>query len=418
MRRWIALFAISVAVCVPVLGADRGIAVKQPAEAGLGEYEPERCHALIIGISQYKSWPALRCAASDAKELAKVLRTSYGMKNTRLLLDEQATRRGIFEAIDSYTKLTDRDCLFIYYAGHGEMDENRNGFWVPSDAPRNDKFSYIPNSQIVNDYFKKFKVKHLLVAADSCFSGTMLRGGPEQKREEGWELPSGFRKPSRWILTSGDLAPVPDDAGTGHSPFATRVLQFLKYSDAPAFGVQDLYVYVRRNLKSSAICQPLDTDGHMPGGEYVFCRLGDASAVPVPPQPPITGPAVTPQPKTTVAPPVQPVPVPVKKPVEQQVAPTPPPTPPPVQPPARVGTLVVTSAENATGTLDGARPFTVPAGGSFWFADLPAGRYTLRMTADGKTFERVVSVGVGRRVEVKAVFAKPETTGSVRPKVH
>jgi hypothetical protein len=26
------------------------------------------------------------------------------------------------------------------------------------------------------------------------------------------------------------------------------VLQFLKYSDAPAFGVQDLYVYVRKPL--------------------------------------------------------------------------------------------------------------------------------------------------------------------------
>jgi formylglycine-generating enzyme required for sulfatase activity len=195
--------------------------------------------------------------------------------HVKVLLDGDATRRGILEAIDGYTKLTDRDCLFIYYAGHGEMDENRNGFWVPCDAPQNDKFSYIPNSQIVNDYFKKFRVKHLLVAADSCFSGTMLRGVAEQKREQDWALPSGFRKPSRWILTSGDLMPVPDDAGTGHSPFATRILQFLTSPGAPVFGVLDLYVYVRANLKSSSpICQPLDTEAHMPGGEYIFCKTG------------------------------------------------------------------------------------------------------------------------------------------------
>lgn len=399
--------ALSV-ICGAALAADRGIAVKRPAEIGLGEYEADRCHALVIGISQYRSWPKLRCAADDAKAIAEVLRTSYGMKNVKLLLDDQATRRGILEAIDGYTKLTDRDCLFIYYAGHGEMDENRNGFWVPSDAPKNDKFSYIPNSQIVNDYFKKFKVKHLLVAADSCFSGTMLRGGPEQKRDEKWELPAGFRKPSRWILTSGDLAPVPDDAGTGHSPFATRVLQFLKYSDAPAFGVQDLYVYVRKNLRSSAICQPLDTEAHMPGGEYVFCRVNEATESAS--KPPVTGPAVS-------GPGMLPT---VSKPVAVGIPPTPPPAA------KATGSLIVYSSVAASGVLDGEQKFSVPAGGKFTFGDLNPGRHSVSMVSDGKTWESAIWVTAGKKSELIAEFqaakVAPVSSGDeskpMRPKAH
>jgi hypothetical protein len=60
MRRWVGLFAVSLAACVPALGADRGIAVKQPAEVGLGEYEPERCHALVIVLQflKYSDAPA------------------------------------------------------------------------------------------------------------------------------------------------------------------------------------------------------------------------------------------------------------------------------------------------------------------------------------------------------------------------
>lgn len=74
------------------------------------------------------------------------------------------------------------------------------------------------------------------------------------------------------MLTSGDLALVADDAGGGHSPFASRFLQSLQYSDKPAFGVLDLHTYVRSNLQNHSIVSPLESDHHMPGGEFVFRR--------------------------------------------------------------------------------------------------------------------------------------------------
>lgn len=37
------------------------------------------------------------------------------------------------------------------------------------------------------------------------------------------KLPAGFQKSSRYMMTSGDLAPVSDYAGGGHSPFAKQL---------------------------------------------------------------------------------------------------------------------------------------------------------------------------------------------------
>jgi len=419
--------AVWVALPVVALAADRGLAVKQPVEVGLGEYEPERCHALVVGISEYRFWPDLRCAASDAASIAAVLRSAYGIKDVRLLLDEQATRRGLLEAIDSYTKLGEKDCLLIYYAGHGWMDENRNGFWVPQDAPKDDKFSYVSNSQIVNDYFKKYKVKHLLVMADSCFSGAMLRGGPEQTRPANWELPAGFRKPSRWILTSGDLAPVPDDSGAGHSPFATRVLQFMKYSDDPAFGVQDLYVYVRKNLESSAICQPLDTPGHMPGGEYVFCRTGEAVDAPAA-KGGLSGPTASGSQPTATRPPTNtgtedpikkfftPPPRPVTEVAPKVTPPTPPPPPLPVMPAALdTGTLVVRSPIAGIGTLDGTVNFDIVAGGSHTFPDLRKGKHSIRIVGATGTWSKFVAIEAGKTTDLIAEFPAAVSTGYTPP---
>lgn len=298
MRNWIVTSLLLVGVALAA--AERGLTVQAARQAGLDDYDPARFHALIIGINEYHDWTDLRSARPDAEAIAEVLVKHYGYEpeKVRLMTDEQATRRGILAALEAYRQLGEEDSLLIYYAGHGWMDDDHNGFWVPTEAPLDSKYDYLSNARIVSEYFKKYDVRHLLVIADSCFAGAMLRAG-EYRREQTWELPAGYRKPSRWIFTSGDLAPVEDDAGGGHSPFATRLLQFLKYSDQPAFGVNDLYVYVRRNLSSEAIAMPLATTSHMPGGEFVFARLDTPLQWPVQPATPAP---TTPRPVPPAAP--------------------------------------------------------------------------------------------------------------------
>jgi len=351
----------------------RGMKVRSAQTAGIVDYDVDNCHALVIGINRYKEWPSLRSAANDAQSIADLLKTHFGYKDVVLLLDEQATRINILTALDKFTRLTEQDNLLIYYAGHGWMDDYQNGFWVPYEAPRDAKFDYVANSFIVNDYFKKYRVRHLLVVADSCFSGTLMRG-VSQEREERWKLPSGFRKPSRWVMTSGDLAPVPDDAGGGHSPFATRLLQFLQYSDEPAFGIHDLYVYVRKTMKTEPLCEPINTPMHMPGGEFVFCRLEN------------------PLPSETL----------------HDAAPTiraaPSVTLPTVQPVVRYGALVINSPVDGVVSIDGQGAYLITPTQNLRWGKLPAGTHNITVQAGEQQWEDRIQVVADQTVTISAAL--------------
>ena len=101
-----------------------------------------------------------------------------------------ATRYDILAALNELReKLTDKDNLLIYYAGHGELDErNQRGHWLPVDAEPNSTANWISNVAIT-DVLNSMTVQQLLVVADSCYSGTMTRsslgrleGGAERHR--------------------------------------------------------------------------------------------------------------------------------------------------------------------------------------------------------------------------------------------
>lgn len=251
---------------------ERGITkIRKTAEHfGMEDYNPENFHALVIGINRYSELEDLQTAVADAKAVAASLKNIYGFGSVEMLLDEQATRSGILQKMKSLReKLTERDSLLIYYAGHGRLEEGSNvGSWVPTDGNLDDNFNDIANSRFVNDYLKKLKVRHLLLLSDSCFSGSLVRGqntGPPDA-----SIQRRYTKPSRWVMTSGDDNPVADDAGNGHSPFCNRIIQFLR-SESPVFDVHDLYAYVK-NLRSDPLLRALDTTAHQPGGSFVFIR--------------------------------------------------------------------------------------------------------------------------------------------------
>jgi len=340
---------------------DRGVRVLSAEEAGVVDYDPKRCHALLIAIDDYvdgSGWNDLHCAVRDAEAIGRLLRDEYGFGSVRLLKNEKATRRNILRMLDHYMSLGESDCLVIYYAGHGWMDpQSRSGYWVPADARQGDKYEYVSNSQTIGDYFKRYKAKHLLVLADSCFAGTLLRGAPEPRHEE-WTIPSGFQKRSRWIVASGDLSPVPDDGGMGHSPFAQVIIDYLKVGDQSVFGVLDLHTYVRKQLAAAGRQDPvadhLPPPAHVPGGEFVFCRVGK--------------------------------------------------NPPPPPPPPVVGRLEVTSNRDGTVFIDDLQPYPIFAGKRLAWERLPVGKHRVRVFSDGETHVDQATVSPRRTALVDAVF--------------
>ncbi|MCP4111971.1 MAG: caspase family protein, partial [Desulfobacteraceae bacterium] len=82
-------------------------------------------HALIIGIDDYKDTkiPDLSSARKDAEAVAALLRNRYGFQ-TETLLDRQASKKAIFNALRSLaTSTEENDSVLIYFAGHGDIDK-------------------------------------------------------------------------------------------------------------------------------------------------------------------------------------------------------------------------------------------------------------------------------------------------------
>lgn len=201
--------------------------IDQPGDVKFGKF-----YALIIGNQTYTAYPALQTPANDAKSLDVVLRERYGF-DTKLLLN--ANRHQIMTALNEiHKKLTPDDNLLIYYAGHGEIDKaTQQAYWLPTDAEVGNPANWI-SSQSITDFIGILPARHVMVVADSCYSGAMtgsavakLPDGMDPDKRAKWLKVMAGRK-ARTVLTSGGVQPVLDQGGGGHSVFANAFLGVLR----------------------------------------------------------------------------------------------------------------------------------------------------------------------------------------------
>jgi len=232
-------------------------------------------HALAIGNNTYRSLPKLITPGNDVQAIARLLEKEYGF-SVEVLQD--ASRSEIILSLERLRhRLTPRDNLLIYYAGHGSIDkEEDEGYWLPVDAAPNDKTNWISNSSITTS-LKAIKAKHILVVADSCYSGKLTRGSESlhvPMKELGYYFHMS-RKKARVVLSSGGLEPVVDTQGTGnHSVFASAFVNVLEENEAIVDGTL-LFNKIRRIVVLSSDQTPEYSDirksGHE-GGDFLFIR--------------------------------------------------------------------------------------------------------------------------------------------------
>ena len=227
-------------------------------------------YALVIGIDNYEHLSKLGSARGDALAVKDMLETKYDF-NVTLLLD--ATRAEILKGLARLRRtLTKNDNLLIYYAGHGWVDEDENqGYWLPIDAESDDSTYYISNTT-VTDKVRSMLAKHVLVVADSCYSGKALRGLKIQRRTPGY-YEKMARKKARLILTSGGVEPVMDSGGTdGHSVFASAFLRVLRNNEK-RFDGSLLFNEIRQNVVKNSDQTPEYAPIHKSGddgGDFIF----------------------------------------------------------------------------------------------------------------------------------------------------
>jgi len=225
----------------------RGLAVTLSTQAAgsWGDY-----HALIIGINQYKEWPRLQTAVKDVTVIRDTLVTRYGFaeKNVILRTDKTASRLQIIRDLRYMAQsMRPDDNLLIYYAGHGQLDDlTGDGYWVPAEGAMKD-----PGTWVANSYIKavlsseKVQAKNVVVIADSCYSGSMLRGGPslmsmdDQRYREKLAEKASLR--SRQVISSGGVEPVADGGAEGHSLFAYYLINALRKNDREVIDLENLF---------------------------------------------------------------------------------------------------------------------------------------------------------------------------------
>lgn len=240
-----------------------GLAI--PSGADFGRY-----HALLIGNNRYRHLPKLVSAEADVEEVSKVLEDRYGFETTIL---EDASRDDVLLALERYRRtLTEGDNLLIYYAGHGWLDEDADeGYWLPVDAQEDSAVNWIPNATLTSS-FKAIRAKHVLVVADSCYSGKLTRGIRVQGARPPDYLTRMAEKRARMVISSGGLEPVLDGGGGGHSVFAAAFLSALR-ENRGVLDTTSLFSRIRRDVMLHADQTPELADirksGHE-GGDFLF----------------------------------------------------------------------------------------------------------------------------------------------------
>ena len=241
-------------------------------------------HAIVIGIDEYDEenklgWKNLKTAVRDVQDVGDVLEHKYGFKVHRLI-NENASLQQVITTLDKeLVALGPSDAALVYFAGHGYFDDQYGeGYWVPYGTPyaldgRPARERWLSNS-LVSEILEASRARHILVVADSCYGGSLF------KKDEESTLPDrglpyyseAIQKPSRFLLTSGNLEPVLDSGDT-HSIFAGQLLDYLSAPPQKIFSATELGLQLREQVSGIASqrvrLESLKMAKHG-GGEFIF----------------------------------------------------------------------------------------------------------------------------------------------------
>lgn len=235
----------------------------------------------MIGINEYEHHKKLNNAVKDITDISELLAAEYGYSLEppffKCLLNEEATRTNIIEALEELCEIEDAKAkILIYFAGHGRIKEvTYQGFWIPVEARKSAFADYVSNSDI-RDHIKAMKARHVLLISDSCFSHSLFRDVVGEKMTKNifdkWE-----RNKSRWIFCSGKGV-VSDGKKGENSPFARQIIKRLSEPEIDKINIgglaNDIAIAIGQNYDQVADARPLAEAGN-DGGQFVFFRKID-----------------------------------------------------------------------------------------------------------------------------------------------
>lgn len=176
-------------------------------------------YALVVGINEYATQADLSGASNDARLIASAL-TRFGVSDLRLLLDAAATRAAVEGAWNELlAKAGEGDTVVFAYSGHGGMTEDLDGDEATPAQPddRLDETFLLTgyggdarDERIVDDelhtWFLAAREKgvRVVLVADSCYSGTVTRGGRARLGDDYITTGTPDRKPVQAMASNAE----------------------------------------------------------------------------------------------------------------------------------------------------------------------------------------------------------------------
>ena len=266
---------------------DPGRAVRLGSRIASGAIEIGDYHLLAIGIDNYLNPQVskLKTAVHGARALRDLLIKEYTFepRNCKMLLDGEATTKGIMAELRRLAKeLGKDDALLIYYAGHGNLDDlTKTGYWIPVDGDPADPTSLLPNTEI-KKILGAAAARDVLLISDSCFAGDFFRGSRNLRIDlTDAVIKRGLQLSSRLAMTSGGVEPVSDGGGDGHSIYTYFLLKALAEASGEVVLSETLHDRIKGGVRANAQQDPRwgllhGTKGET-DGRFVFLRRGTAS---------------------------------------------------------------------------------------------------------------------------------------------
>lgn len=214
--------------------------------------------ALVVGVETYATLPAAEHAVRDAKAIkAHLLAAGYPERNIVLLTDQQAGKSGLEKYLDAWLpKNTDeKSSVLFYFSGHGAPDAaNEQAYLVPWDG--DPKFLANTGYPLKRLYARlnALKAKRVLVAMDSCFSGTggrsVLAKGTRPLIAK-IDLGTGTTGRVQALTASASDEITGTDEDSGHGLFTFQLLRGLSAKNGKAT-LKELYNYVTPKVRDAA----------------------------------------------------------------------------------------------------------------------------------------------------------------------
>lgn len=280
MRFWTAIRVLLIGVTA--------LALTDHAKAQPGKSRPhfyEGVEVICVGIDDYFSpgVPKLIQAVADAKIFAGVAEKQFGFGTPKFLLNKDATRKGILDALDEIDRRSQPpEVLVLYFACHGisfEFTEKghpvpiRVGYLVTYDAQVDLKDTSRPtlwadealSMRALVDRIERLKCRHVVLIADTCCSGFLTKRGGLESRE----TVSLLSDPSRTIL-----AATTQQESAREGVFTKELVEILKQSakDNEPLSVTDVFQKLRYVVPQKAGIKMTPQMSHVGAGdgEFVF----------------------------------------------------------------------------------------------------------------------------------------------------